>query len=329
MKVTRTTNSDLSRKLPLSSSYICRLRSGKRKLPNVPSFLPNMVDYFIKKMKEEDWENLGFKTIPEFKEKELSRWFLEKELTFFKENPVGSRKSFDCHFGEEGKRLLVLQFLGDVLKCEKKQTLLLYSNENISWLISDPLFLDEWQKFLIKILKKGNSIKIVHNFNRNFHEMFRSLEKWIPIYMTGKIKPYLCNYLRDGIFEQSFFIAPESGAIVSSSVKGDTDKMPNFYFHSNQVINSFISEFNNFLKLTTPFLDCYQEQNELIEDFFLDENPIHTSHPGFSLATLPEELLKGMDANYIKFWKYAVRKFDNALKKEKVIEFCQLILKKK
>ena len=324
MELTGTTNSDLSRKLPLSSSYICRLRSGKRKLPNVAPFLPNMVDYFIKKLEEEDWITLGFEKLPEFKEKDLMKWFLEKEGTFLKEGCAESKKYFDFYFGEEGKRLLVLQFFEDVLKCEKKQTLLLYSSENISWLISDLRFFDEWQKCLIRILEKGNSIVIVHNFNRNFHEMYKSLEKWIPIYMTGKIKPYLCNYLRDGIFQQSFFIAPESGAIISSSVKKDTANMPNFYFRSTEVIDALILEYNNFLKISSSFLACYHEPNRFIEDFFLDENPIYTSQTGFSVGTLPEAILTGMDKNYLSLWKISVKKLKNSLKKGKVMDYCKL-----
>jgi len=324
MELTQTTNSDLSRKLPLSPSYICRLRSGKRKLPKVAPFLPNLAEYFVKKLKEKDWVTLGFEEVPDFKEKDLMKWFLERDENLLSEKNMESKRLFDFYFGEEGKRLLVLQFFEDVLKCEKKQTLFLYSSENVAWLISDPFFFNEWQKILIKILEKGNSIVIVHNFNRNLHEMYKSIEKWIPVYMTGKIEPYFCNYLRDGIFQQSFFIAPESGAIVSSSVKNDTEKMPNFYFRSTEIIDALIREYNNFLKISTPFLTCYHEYNRFLEDFFLDEDSIYSSNSGFSLATLPKEIVNVMDDNYIKFWKGSVSKFQNTIKNNKVVEICQL-----
>ncbi|MDD4083682.1 MAG: hypothetical protein PHD05_09900 [Sphaerochaetaceae bacterium] len=324
MKVTRTTNSDLSRRLPLSSSYISRLRNGKRSLPKIPAFLPNLVNYFVDKLTQENWKDIGFDEIPENKEKTLEKWFLEKAHVFPSDYPKESKKTFDCYFGNEGKRLLVIRFFEDVMKIDKKQTLLLYSNENMEWLLSDPVFFDAWQKYLVKILKLGNSIIIIHNLNRNLNEMYESLKKWVPLYMTGGIKPYFCNHLRDGIFQQSFFIAPESGAILSSSVKDNTEKMPNFYFHSIEIINSLIREYKNFLKISSSFLICYKEENQAVKDFFICEGPIFTVQPGFSLPTLPEDALKGMNEEYILCWRIAVKNFKASLKKEKVSDLGQL-----
>jgi len=53
MNITKTKNSDLAMYTSLDSSYISRLRRGKRKLSNNENFVLAMAEYFIKNIKED------------------------------------------------------------------------------------------------------------------------------------------------------------------------------------------------------------------------------------------------------------------------------------
>lgn len=52
----------------------------------------------------------------------------------------------EVFYGVEGKQNAVLAFLSMVLKSNKPQTLLLYSNEDLGWLTGNPEFTLQWAK---------------------------------------------------------------------------------------------------------------------------------------------------------------------------------------
>jgi transcriptional regulator with XRE-family HTH domain len=53
MNITKTKNSDLAMYTSLDSSYISRLRRGKRKLSKSENYVQSMADYFGKSIKED------------------------------------------------------------------------------------------------------------------------------------------------------------------------------------------------------------------------------------------------------------------------------------
>ncbi|MDD7732237.1 MAG: hypothetical protein PT957_00605 [Firmicutes bacterium] len=63
MRLSHTTNRELSQAIHLDASYISRLRSGKRKLPVNASFLEAMVSFFVNKIDDENTWSLLWKVI--------------------------------------------------------------------------------------------------------------------------------------------------------------------------------------------------------------------------------------------------------------------------
>ena len=232
MKITNIHNSMLGKHLSFDTSYISRIRSGKRRIPrNHPFVEPlaelaaqRITDGYQKKILTDFMGlNSGWPADPEEVRKLLCAWLAQEDDTRL---PVESMLSglsaiqpttlphvelppvqaadqpaqTRFFYGHEGKRQAVLQFLSELAAMDKLPQLLLYSNEDFSWMYEDPEFSRRWAMLLFQYIKQGGHIKIAHTISRASGEMLVALQKWIPIYMTGAIEPYYYPKILDRVF---------------------------------------------------------------------------------------------------------------------------------
>ena len=159
--------------------------------------------------------------------------------------------------GNEGKRDAVERFLGRLCLTGKPYRLLLFSDEEMSWLYEDPDFAKRWAALLLRLLSAGTRIVIPHNITRNKREMFEAVEKWIPLYMTGSIEPWYYPGFRDGIIRRSLFIAEGTSALTSSSVGTRTEGMLNLLNDDPLQVEALTLEFQNYLSLCRPLMQVF------------------------------------------------------------------------
>jgi len=293
MNIAEVSNSLLGRDVNLNPSYIGRLRSGARPLPKKHEYLSAICRYLAGHIKKDYQINAlqkltGINSVA-FASSEsvasfLEHWLSEKEddtsvatgrlISGFSRLASGqfsfspnetaageaSRKYEAYLYGNIGKRKAVEQFFTAILQEEKPQTLLLFSDENMAWLYEDPAFAARWAEMFTKVLLKGNRVKIIHNLSRDMNEMLEAIAKWIPIYMTGMIEPYSYPRLRDGLFQRTLFIAPNTAAIVSSSIQQDTDNMLNLFIKDKSALDALTAEYQNIFALCRPLMHIYTDQ---------------------------------------------------------------------
>lgn len=331
MNITRTTNSLLAHNISLDASFISRLRRGVRTPAESAGYIPAMARYFarlcntdyqiaalieaikksshVKPHESETMENL------------LLQWLLEKmpdhlgsiddflkevgRFQFKKPVPATSDiaaliepsplKDVEIFFSIEGKRTAVLQFLSLVIQNKTPQTLLLYSNEDLSWLSEDPAYFTRWAALMLQVLKNGNRIKMIHTINRDFDEMLTGIKGWVPIYMTGSVEPYYCPKTRDGIFRRTLFIAPQTAAVTSSSVRDGIQNTANLLFTCQEAIQALHSEYNDFLTLCRPLMRIFNPFNpgsylETLTEFEAEKGHTILKTNTLSSITMPAPL---------------------------------------
>ncbi|HZK44591.1 MAG TPA: transcriptional regulator [Syntrophomonadaceae bacterium] len=309
MNITNTSNSTLARIVLIDASAISRLRRGIRPPSRKATYIEPMADYFARTCQDEyqkialyetikkdnphltppanetinniiyDWlsnnQKTTFHSLDEFMDDVINFRFkkMPSQAGINIEEIVDQTKSeVEAFYGKEGKQNAVLVFLSLVLKNNKPQTLLLYSNEDIDWL-ADPKFVPKWASLMAQIIMQGNRIKVIHSINRTFDEMLSGIKQWIPLYMTGAIEPYYYPKTQDGLFRQTFFIAPETAAITSSSVSSKTENAANFLYTNKKIITSLVDEYNSFLYLCRPLMRIFTPHNKqeeflaIIEEF--------------------------------------------------------------
>lgn len=99
----------------------------------------------------------------------------------------------------------------------------------MAWLYEDAAFAARWAELFTQVLMRGNRVRVIHTVARSMNDMLEAVTKWVSIYMTGAVEPYCYPRLRDGLFQRTMFIAPNTAAIISTSVQQDTDGMLNLF----------------------------------------------------------------------------------------------------
>jgi hypothetical protein len=332
MNITRTSNSLLARNIALDASFISRLRRGVRTPVENAEYIPAMARYFSRICNSDYQKAALFEAIKnsssikphqsENMETLLLNWLLEKTpdhqgsiddflkevagFHFKKPAPAAKEaaalnvpellKDVEIFYGVEGKRTAVLHFLSLVLQNKTPQTLLLYSNEDMRWMSEDPEYFARWTALMFQILKNGNRIKIIHTINRDFNEMLTGIKGWVPIYMTGAIEPYYCPRTRDNIFRRTLFIAPQTAAVTSSSVRDGIENTVNLLFTRQKALLALQSEFHDFLALCRPLMHIFNPLNqgdylEILAEFEAEKSDTILKTNTLSHITMPTQLM--------------------------------------
>ncbi len=331
MNITKTTNSSLSKCVSLDSSHISRLRRGERRLVSNADYIRKMSTYFVSKCINEHQKNFlceilkcdygVIENTTEASEK-LYNWFIDSEYNNYgnsfsringlidgnnpgtgfnlssvkSESLYGESMGTVIHYGDEGKRQAVEQFLSLALKNNTLKEVLLYSDESMDWLTQDNSFQMKWMKLMLEVIKKGIKIKVIHTVSRDFDEMMEALNMWIPLYLTGSIEPYYYPKKRDGIFKNTLFVAQGIVALYSNSIDGLSENSPNILVKDKKAVEYFSKEFNAYLDLCRPLMEIYNRYER--ENFFSKLDTFETKHVNtilktnhLSLITMPENVV--------------------------------------
>ncbi len=303
MTLTNTRNSELGRSLHFDASYISRIRSGKRGLPKGQPFVEPAGLFFARGIREEyqkaaaaqELSPQGYWPEDENEAAEIIRLWLAGEKA--KEDPVakllaamqtdsrsmpessmkyksseGNPVSATYYYGNAGRRDCVVNFLTSLCETGTPQTLLLRSDEDITWMMEDPVFIQTWVSLMLQLIANGSRICIIHSIGRDMNEMWEAVQGWMPLYMTGAIEPWYYPNLRDGILQRTLFVAPGQAAIVSLSVKGQSDSGMNVYVTDPRAVEALKDEYDAYLALCRPLmeisrLDKDSDFNKLRKDF--------------------------------------------------------------
>ena len=358
MNIAEVSNSMLGRDVNLNPSYIGRLRSGARPLPKKHTYLSAMCRYLAGHIKKEyqistlqKLTGIGSDTAvsPESAAQYLEQWLLGADedtsaatgrlISGFsrlasRPAPVPAasvsaevpQKFAPYLYGNAGKRKAVEQFFMAVLQEEKPQTLLLFSDENMAWLYEDAVFAARWAELFTKVLMRGNRVRMIHTVSRDLNEMLEAVTKWVPIYMTGMIEPYCYPRIRDGVFQRTLFIAPDTAAIVSASVQQDTDGMLNLFITDKAALDALTVEYEHYFALCRPLMQIYTARDadafqsaagSLIEA----EGDAYLCSTVPPLFAMPEKLVRELsehDGNEAlqPLWKRSLTMFRKNIKKQ-------------
>lgn len=354
MKVTNTQNSTLGRALSFDSSYIGRIRMGKRGLPKNQPFIEPAAAFFVRNMREQYQKATIAEAVcpgrswPENKQEAealLVAWLSRNDSA---DNPVGrlleslsaapirrepsqsacqpynavtERRLY--YYGNSGKRDAVEAFLSDLCALDAPQTLLLYSDEDLSWLYEDGTFARRWAALLTTFISKGGRIKIIHTISRDIGEMLEAVQKWLPLYSSGAIEPYFYPKLRDNVYHRTLFIAKGYSALISNSVGSHTQEALNILLHDVGAVHALELEFADYFSLCKPLMQIFSLRNaeqfwDKLKEFEKASGNLIVMQPVLSHFTMPKSVAVSMAARTGCKWllhnhENSVRRFELCL----------------
>jgi hypothetical protein len=157
----------------------------------------------------------------------------------------------------------VLKLLDSVLKSEKKQKLLLMSEEDMTWLTEDKHYLGLWVSLLRKIIETGHTITMIHIVNRDISQILSVLDHWMPLHMTGMIESYYYPKYIETTVKQTYLIIRDEAAVVSFAAQGKDSDNCSFYYTDPRTIKIFEDNYMAYLAKCKSLLNVYTTEKSL------------------------------------------------------------------
>lgn len=207
--------------------------------------------------------------------------------------PPSFQKS-ERYWGTDGLRSAVVRFLSDA--AQEGGELMLYSDEPMDWMRSDPEFFTLWASLMAACLRKGVHIRIIHNVDRGGSEMVSAIKGWFPLYVSGRIEPYIFRNVGNKRFCHTVFLHPGHAGILGFFPKGTGENRWYDYITDKGQLEALFFGFRKMFEDASPFLKTYPAYRA---DAFWSRYQEHTGKTnailrGLSVATMPETLLESM-----------------------------------
>lgn len=288
---------DMSKSLKYDSSYISRIRNGKRKPANPQKFAFDAAQYFSQYSDSENdlkiiAEILNVKPVQlktkSFYASELATWLTDSipsddavnstkkfldTLNSFDLNEYIKSIRFDelkvptlpfqlplskAYYGIEEMKNGELDFLKATALSRSRHSVFMYSDMQMDDMAEDMDFSRKYMFGLAAMLKKGLHLNVVHNLNRPFNELMLGLECWIPLYMTGQISPYYLKEVHNRVFCR--FLNVSGAAALSGECISGFHSKGRYYLTKNKEELAYYRERSAcILKKTHPLMEIYRE----------------------------------------------------------------------
>ncbi|WP_026659503.1 hypothetical protein [Butyrivibrio sp. AC2005] len=225
--------------------------------------------------------------------------------------------------GYEGLRAAVLRFLGNAAKNAPKE-LLLYSDQDMEWMIEDPDFRLKWASLMFACVKNGTKIRIIHNIERNIDEMNAAIISWLPLYMTGMIESYYHTEPGNSRFSFTLFLNPGQACIRASHVIGQESAGHYHFLTAQEDLDECLETFQSLMKQCKPLMKKVGKQDR-IKLPSISGNVI-SIRPTLSIATMPKELVDEFESLSLSSeWKERKERFEEIIETNTCCECIHLI----
>ena len=124
------------------------------------------------------------------------------------------------YVGYDGLRRAMMRLLATALE-EAPEEIWLYSDAVSVWLEGD--YLAQWERMMHRIVRRGIRIRILHNIDREMPGMVAGIRRWLPMYMTGYVKPFYSLRYGGERFSHVMFLIPGRAAVTACCVCGMED----------------------------------------------------------------------------------------------------------
>ncbi len=302
LKLTDTSNKQLASALSVDPSLISRMRQGRRMPPQNSAHSVAMGNYFAKKCTTDYQrsalaETIGQNRIKLILKNEvlasiLSEWIMgdnpsagRKVEQFIHEmesdlSTVGQDELIEAkqhlnevahsraYYGNAGKRAAVRAFASVLLRANAPRTILITSDESLEWLTENPSFSVELYNCLMSLIEQGYSFKRISSKFWDTTDAIDSLNRWLPVYMQGKLETWYYPRIRDNVFHRTIIVAPGLAAIGSDSVGYHAESSLTFLNINADMANVAANSFNDYLAKCVPLTVAHSQDdpNESICD---------------------------------------------------------------
>ena len=209
-----------------------------------------------------------------------------------------------AYYGIEGKQACYFTFLRYLLERNKAFDICVLSDENNLWIDDDLFFASSYYDHLLRLTEQGCFFKRIVGPLNNMAQAFASLNRWFPLYLTGKATSFYYKRMRDDLNRITVFVVPDVAALYSFSV-GTTleNNCVSFFTTDAKTVNSLSVLFQKYLSMCEPATKTYNADTselQMHERMLEYENCACTCmqlNSSLSFITLPWEIAVSLRAD--------------------------------
>ncbi|MCR5237862.1 MAG: hypothetical protein K6E34_11750, partial [Lachnospiraceae bacterium] len=200
----------------------------------------------------------------------------------------------DTYYGYAGLQQAVIRFLGNAVNLGAKN-LLLYSDQGMDWMVTDPSFRAKWAALMNECIKRGIRIIIIHNIDRDLDEMIKAITAWIPLYMSGLIEAYYCTRPGGSRFSHTLFLCPGHFCIQAYHTVGTEAKGRYNFYTSAEDLVICARNYSKLMESSEPLVSIIPE-----EDTDVPSGSTTRILNSLSIASMPEALAESFSSPALK-----------------------------
>ncbi len=333
MRAVEVTNTQLARYLNVDASLISRFRTGVRRPDANERIVSNICTFFslrdytprqrdalfdvIRIAPTEDRETLldALRRYLQAASANADRTYVDGLLETLDSRSAVSQVStpdqaqghsiplrsgeMDLYQGNAGLRRAVSRLLESALAEGNVKELRLFSDLDFQWALEDEAFLNLWQEQLKRIMDQGTRFTFVIGMDANLSTIFRVLERWIPLFMTGKLNLYMLSESQTRLFSCTMFLADKLAALQSFSIEKTAPSAYHLYTSKPELMENYQLQFDGLCEsgcvLVQVFSEGMQTQYQRLLSAF-ERAPGDTDVVLHSLSTytIPYSLMEQM-----------------------------------
>lgn len=203
----------------------------------------------------------------------LCEWFSESEEPKRAAAPSArnaDRKNDQVRvvYGNASKRRCVRDILEKLLEQAEPCTLMVFSDEGRDWFAEDAAFAKDTARALLELVQRGCIIERILPRLSSISDAQESFSMWLPMYLTGNVKPYYLPVLRDGIVRRTLLIAQGMEALFSTSVGRQPTEGAAYSVCGHSAVESCEKEFSYYRAMCSPaiqYFDPYTQSAQIQE----------------------------------------------------------------
>ncbi len=296
---------ELARGIGYDPSYISRLKKGQRVPSDINVFAENLSQFLIRKYsKSEDINRICSLIDYSFEDnnlvcadftaamtnylcsnsgedktkdqiggylKKLDEFDLNEYITIIKFDKIKvptapfSLPASRNYYGIEEMKQGELDFFKATALSRSREPVFMNSDMPMADMAEDMDFNKKWMFGIAACLKKGLHLNMIHNIDRPLEEMILGLEAWIPIYMTGQIRPYYLKGLNTDIYHHLNYVSG-AAALTGECINGYHNDGKYYLTNSKREVAYYRNKTDHILSKAFPLMDIYTEDSR--ESFY-------------------------------------------------------------
>lgn len=322
MRITNTSNKQLSQAISVDRSLVSLLRTGKRKQPKNLEHIRGMARFFALHA-DADFQRYAISEMlgqtalrsampADVLSDALQKWLIgDRDLVghildgmeplpdppglFRNRTPSAQSGDTRFYYNNEGRREAmrdVSQLLSaQMTPCE----ILIASDGNMDWLFEDYEFSLTLQHHLIETLGRGYTIRQILPSMNFLNSYVETLKFWLPIYTTGQARVYYYPRLRDNLYRHSTIVIPGCAVQASSGIGLQSVSQITLCSSDPKLVDAYHAQFRDHLALCRPAMIVHRDMKDYppcFTGFFAREGFTIQKTSPLSLTTMPIECLR-------------------------------------